>query len=280
VREPLDDSTLAEIARLICGDDGPLIYRRGWELPQFFTRASWPSVPDHDGTPRQEWTLDLLRRRQQRSTDDIARAVLRLADPREYRGQEREFKATLHQLNEILALEGLRVDYVDGRPKLVEQERIVDIGTRPPRVELKVAVEDVVKDPELARAVQLRLDEARTCTTQGAYISALIMLGSLLEGVLLHAAEARPASRSLPKPLRNMGLQDLVDFAHDNGWIQHDAKMASQLVRHYRNLVHPHLEMRTRHTPDSDTVDMCWPIVNAALNDLAASAPGKARNTA
>jgi hypothetical protein len=25
------------------------------------------------------------------------------------------------------------------------------------------------------------------------------------------------------------------------------------------------------HTPDADTVNMCWPIVNAALNDLAAT---------
>ncbi|MFJ3214442.1 hypothetical protein ACIPLC_00750 [Kitasatospora sp. NPDC086801] len=268
---PLDDSTLAEIARLICGDDGPVIYRKGWELPQFFTRAGWAQVPDHDGSPRVEWTLERLRERQQDS-EDIERAVLRVVNPVEFHGQEKEFKATLHRLNDILALEGLRVEYVKGRPQLIEQDPVFDPGVRIPRVELKVSITEVVKDPELARAVQMRLDEARACAEQGFYISALIMMGSLLEGVLLHAAEVRTATTPLPKPLRNMGLQDLVDFAHDNGWIQHDAKMASQLVRHYRNLVHPHLERRTRHTPDGDTVDMCWPVVPAILNDLAASA--------
>jgi hypothetical protein len=33
----------------------------------------------------------------------------------------------------------------------------------------------------------------------------------------------------------------------------------------------PQVEMQ--HSPDADTVDMCWPIVNANLNDLVATRP-------
>ncbi|MFG2634472.1 hypothetical protein ACGFX8_11110 [Streptomyces sp. NPDC048362] len=101
-----------------------------------------------------------------------------------------------------------------------------------PRVELKVAVTEVVSDPDLAATVQLRLDEARTCYEHGAYTSAVIMLGSLLEGVLAHAAQVRAAGVRMPKPLRNMGLNDFVDCAYENKWIEHDAKLASELVRH------------------------------------------------
>ncbi|WP_322770239.1 hypothetical protein [Frankia sp. Cr1] len=270
--EPLDSSTLAEIAHLICGDDGPLVYRRGWEIPEFLRRAGWNNVPDYDGLSRHSWTSELLHERQRQGGKDVERAVLRLADRREYHGQETEFKTTLQQLNALLTLEGLRVGYEVGRPVLVEEEPVFDTGARPPRVELQVAVADVVSDPELAKAVQLRLDEARIGYDQGAYISAVIMLGSLLEGVLLHVAEARPSIRPRPKPLRNMGLEDLVEFAHANEWIEHDAKMASNLVRHYRNSVHPGLEKRTKHSPNRDTLDMCWPVVNAILNDLAATA--------
>jgi hypothetical protein len=39
------------------------------------------------------------------------------------------------------------------------------------------------------------------------------------------------------------------------------------------NLVHPWAEIRAGHAPDRDTVDMCWPVIIAALNDLAATAP-------
>lgn len=32
-------------------------------------------------------------------------------------------------------------------------------------------------------------------------------------------------------------------------------------------------EVREAHSPDRDTLDMCWPVVNAVLNDLADSQP-------
>lgn len=108
-----------------------------------------------------------------------------------------------------------------------------------------------------------------TCYEHGAYTSAIIMLGSLLEGVLPHAAQVRTAGERMPKPLRSLGLNDFVDFAFKDKWIERDAKLASELVRHYRNLVHPPAEKKTGRSPDRDTLDMCWPVVNATLNDLA-----------
>ncbi|MER6446032.1 hypothetical protein [Streptomyces venezuelae] len=102
------------------------------------------------------------------------------------------------------------------------------------------------------------------------------MLGSHLEGVLAHAAQTRVATVRMPKPLGNMGLNDFVDFAYANKWIELDAKLASAFVRHYRNLVHPLAEKRTGHSPNRDTLDMRWPVVNATLNDLAATATATA----
>jgi hypothetical protein len=170
-------------------------------------------------------------------------------------------------------LDGRRIGEDGGQLVLVHCEAGFEDEVRQlPRVELKVSVTEVVSDPELAATVQLRLDEARTCYEHGAYTSAVIMLGSLLEGVLAHAAQVRASGTRMPKPLRNMGLNDFVDFAYENKWIEHDAKLASELVRHYRNLVHPLAEKRTGHTPNRDTLDMCWPVVNATLNDLAATA--------
>ncbi|GAA2451219.1 hypothetical protein ACFPFX_33285 [Streptomyces mauvecolor] len=270
--EPLDESTLAEIARLICGDDGPVRYLRGWELAGFFRRAGWQHVPDHDGSsPRHQWTTKLLLDRRESSPQDIEKVILRLADAREFHGQKKEFEAIQERLNKLLLLEGLEIGLVANKPVLTE---VGSSATRTlPRVELQVSVQDVVDDPALADSVQVRLQEATVCYEHGAYVSAVIMLGSLLEGVLLHAATSRPSARPMPKAAKDMGLQDLVQFAHSNGWIEPDAKMAFDLVRHYRNSVHPHLEKRTGHRPNKDTVDMCWPLVNATLNDLAATAP-------
>ncbi|MFG2971343.1 hypothetical protein ACGFZS_49580 [Streptomyces sp. NPDC048288] len=273
MNEIFDDSTLTEIAHLICGDETPLLYRKGYEIAAFFQRAGWDDVPEYDGTPRHKWTLDLLRERQEDGVDDAKRAVLRLANRLEYYNQQQEYQATLKRLNEILVLDGRRVGEEGGQLALVRCEAgFEDEVRRLPRVELKVSVAEVVSDPELAATVQLRLDEARTCYEHGAYTSAVIMLGSLLEGVLAHAAQVRVAGVRMPKPLGKMGLNDFVEFAYENKWIEHDAKLASELVRHYRNLVHPLAEKRTGHIPNRDTLDMCWPVVNATLNDLAATA--------
>jgi len=133
-------------------------------------------------------------------------------------------------------------------------------------------MDQVVSDPNLAAVIQQRLDEARLCHDCGAYIATIIMLGSLLEGVLLFAAEERLAGPP-PKPFDRMGLQDLIALARRERWIQVDVKMGSELIRSYRNLVHPRAQVRTGAPPDSDTVDICWPVVNATLNDLAATAP-------
>ncbi|MBP0936984.1 MULTISPECIES: hypothetical protein [Streptomyces] len=273
MNEIFDDSTLTEIAHLICGDEPPLLYRKGFEIAAFFQRAGWDDVPEYDGTPRHKWARELLKERQEDGADDAERAILRLANRLEYYNQQQEYRATLKRLNEILMLDGRRIGEEGGQLALVRCEAGFENEVRQlPRVELKVSVADVISDPELAASVQLRLDEARTCDEHGAYTSAVIMLGSLLEGVLAHAAQTRVAGVRMPKPLGNMGLNDFVDFAYANKWIEHDAKLASALVRHYRNLVHPLAEKRTGHSPNRDTLDMCWPVVNATLNDLAATA--------
>lgn len=82
--KPFDDSTLEEIAAMVCGDDAGMKYRRGWELRQFLRRAGMDDVPEHDGSPRQQWVLDLLRERRDDQTGDVEAVILRLADRREY----------------------------------------------------------------------------------------------------------------------------------------------------------------------------------------------------
>jgi len=273
VNEIFDDSTLTEIAHLICGDEAPLLYRKGYEIAAFFQRAGWDDVPEYDGTPRHKWARELLKERQEDGTDDAGRAILRLANRLEYYNQQQEYRATLKRLNEILVLDGRRIGEEGGQPVFVRCEAGFEDEVRQlRRVELKVSVTEVVSDPELAATVQLRLDEARICYEHGAYTSAVIMLGSLLEGVLAHAAQTRVAGVRMPKPMRNMGLKDFLDFAYENKWIEHDAKLASELIRQCRNLVHPLAEKQTGHSPNRDTLDMCWPVVNATLNDLAATA--------
>jgi hypothetical protein len=268
--EGLDDNTLEELARLICGDDGP-VYRRGYELPKLLQRAGWSDVDDLDDSPRRTWlTEQLLARRNVPGAID--KLVLRLADSREYinLNEPRALAETIQGLNGFLVLEGYRVHQTNGRPRIAECDpTLANPGELAP-VELHAAMSDCVHDPQLAAVLQGRLDEAHTCDRNGAHVSAIIMLGSLLEGVLLEAVLTR-----IPNPLKpadKWTLNDLIAIAHNQGWIQADVRRFADHLKHYRNLVHPHAQVRLGHPPDRDTVRMCWPVINAALNDLADTA--------
>ncbi|GAA4598115.1 hypothetical protein GCM10023194_74810 [Planotetraspora phitsanulokensis] len=268
--ERLDDKTLQELARLICGDDGPL-RRQGWELPGFLLGAGWTDVPDYDGGPRREWTTDRLLERR-KAPDDIEKVILRLCDQREYLGEPADTAARVTKmLNDFLIHEGYKVERPTGRPRVIECDpTLATPGSLAP-VTLKVTMSQVVKDAQLAKVLQGRLDEARTCSDNGCHVAAIIMLGSLLEGVLLDAARDR---LSIPESsLGKKNLHDLIELAHHNGFIAVDVLRLCHALRDFRNLVHPHLQVRMSHTPDRDTVEMCWPVVNATLNDLAESLP-------
>jgi hypothetical protein len=265
----LDASTKEEIARLMTGDNDRRLYRTERQLRAFARNAGIDSVTDEVAGGR----VHLARLALEGGNSEVSnteRAILRLADPREYGPKRDAYEETLRQLGEILDPEQLQV--VHGQHN---RPAIVPLLSRKPDarlkdIELLVSLGQVVSDPELAAVAQQRLDEARKCHDAGAYIACIIMLGSLLEGVLLDAAGSRLGK--LPKPAKDISLDELINLAHSNSWIQLDARLGSHLIRQHRNFVHPDLQRRVGAPPDADTLSMCWPIVNATLNDLAATA--------
>jgi hypothetical protein len=267
---PLDDNTLDELARLICGDDGP-VYRQGWQLPIFLQHAGWERVPEHDGAPRREWVLARLRERRD-VPSDIEAVILRLADPREYLSEPGAVTEAARRLNAFLVHEGYQVQLPGGRPRIVECDPALGHPSQLAPVELKTTMSELVQNPAFAAALQNRLDEAQTCHANGAHIAAIIMLGSMLEGVLLDVLHTRTPPSARPQNDK-APLNQLIEIAHHNGWIQADAQRFSHVLRDYRNLVHVPVQFRIGDVPDGDTFNVCWYVVVAALNDLAATAP-------
>ncbi|MEU8524053.1 hypothetical protein AB0C77_00395 [Streptomyces sp. NPDC048629] len=271
VPAPLDTNTLKELARVICGDDH-LFYRRAFEIAQFLENAGWGDVPEFDGESRAEWTLDRLLERRAQQTE-IEKVLLRLADAREYYDEPDQLAKVLTAVNAFLVHEGLRLENPGGRPRLMPCDpALAQPGQHAP-VELKATMSDVIGDPRMATLLQRRLDEARTCFANGAHVAAVIMLGSLLEGALLSAVQERDATLLGRKGPEKISLGELIDICKAAGWIDADVTNFSHSLRDYRNFVHPHREYREAHTPDRDTLNVSWYVVNGALNDLAASRP-------
>jgi len=280
----LDSSTLEAIAEVICGagegsgggytTPGP--YRTKWQIQEFFQRAG--VAPQGESSTRKWYTLESLQAVS--GTDALQRVILRLASPKEYRG-DAEVTATVTQhLNQILQVEGLEIALVGVDPVL----RARTATAAPPKakerpVEAAPDFGRIVTDGALADILKFRWEEAQRCVTGGAHLAAVVMMGSVLEGALLHKVERDPATagraNSSPKdrtgktkPIGDWGLSSLIDVAHEVGWLQGDVKRFSHALRDYRNVVHPYLQRQSGDCPDADTCSICWQVVRAAIADL------------
>lgn len=136
--------------------------------------------------------------------------------------------------------------------------------------------------PSLKEATDRRWQEAQKCVHAGCFISAVIMMGSILEALLLARANLSPAiayqSVRAPKDksgktpaIQDWTLSALIDVAVDQEWIKTDRGKFSHALRESRNVVHPWVEIATHANFDGATCQTSWEVLQASVDDLLAS---------
>lgn len=133
--------------------------------------------------------------------------------------------------------------------------------------------------PDLEAIIQDRWLEAQRCQHSGAYLAAVILMGSILEALLLARCSLSPADAyrapAAPKDksgknvaIHEWSLHVLVEVTADRGWIKSDRASFSHTLRQSRNIVHPYEHARTKANFDEATCKMCWQVLNASVDDL------------
>lgn len=279
---PLDVRTRQRIVRILCDIDGPF-ERRGWQLEEFFRSAGWRDVPSYDGSARVRWATDVLDER----ADDLAataQVLGRLCDPLEYEDGAEAAGVVRAAVNTVVEPEGLVVSLVGGRPVVAELAVDGSATRHAAPSDLERRLSQLVQNRKAVELLLARAAETEICEGNGAYVFAVIGIGSFIEGLLYSVLIERDVelrdhgvarANGRRQPMSRVSLNELIDIAHGKGWVQVDARDFLNTVRDYRNFVHPRQQLERELTPDRDTVMMCWGPVHAVLNDLEAALLGE-----
>ncbi len=138
------------------------------------------------------------------------------------------------------------------------------------------------KIPGLQESIESRWLEVQRCQYVRSYLSAVILMGSILEGLLyarahqnlVEAEKAQSAPKTKTgnvKRFRDWTLNDLIDVAVELGWLKSDRGDFSSSLRKYRNLVHPLEEVQANANVDEHTCKTCWLVLTVSVSDLLAS---------
>jgi hypothetical protein len=145
------------------------------------------------------------------------------------------------------------------------------------------AIPNVHKLPIEAQAIPIiesRLAEARKALGAGAHLSVIFLCGSVLEAVLLGAAQKEPVrfNRATASPKARDGrvkqfhewsLAQFIDVACEIDLLKPDVKKFSHGLRDFRNYIHPYEQMVSGFTPDEHTAKVCFQVLKAALASVA-----------
>ncbi len=144
-------------------------------------------------------------------------------------------------------------------------------------------IPNVQKLPIEVQAIPIidsRLSEARKALAAGAHLSVIFLCGSVLEAVLLGAAQKEPAgfnqASASPKTgdgsvkrFHEWSLAQLIDVSCEVGLLKPDVKKFSHGLRDFRNYIHPCEQMISGFLPDEHTAKLCFQVLKAALASVA-----------
>jgi hypothetical protein len=141
-------------------------------------------------------------------------------------------------------------------------------------------IQNLPIEAQVIPIIESRLAEARRALGAKAHLSVIFLCGSVLEAILLGAAQKEPArfNRASASPKAGDGsvkrfhewsLAQFIDVACEIDLLKPDVKKFSHGLRDFRNYIHPYEQMVSGFTPDEHTAKVCFQVLKAALASVA-----------
>jgi hypothetical protein len=141
-------------------------------------------------------------------------------------------------------------------------------------------------NPQMRDILTRRWHECHLCVTAGAHLAAIVMMGGLLEALfvarankmldksaLINAASA-PKDSKTGKTInyQEWMLDSYIRVARELNWITDSAKDLADVLKEYRNYIHPEKELRHGITLTLNDSSMFWQVAKGLVRQLLVSA--------
>ncbi len=155
-------------------------------------------------------------------------------------------------------------------------------GPPTPTPDTPPAFAALVVDPAMQAILARRWVECSNCLAASAPLAATVMMGGLLEALLLAKVNSQPSlapvftAKTAPKdrksgntpPLSEWTLKNYTDVAHELRWITQSARDIGNVLRDYRNYVHPQKELSHGITLSGADASLFWEITKNIARQL------------
>ena len=133
----------------------------------------------------------------------------------------------------------------------------------------------------MIQALLARMEEAHRCIEIKAHLAAVILCGSVLEGMCLGFGSRHPerSNRAFiaqynksPPAFYDWKLREWIDVLTRLGDLSPNVEKFCHALRDFRNYVHPAEQLAHRFSPNEHTARICFQVVVAAVEDLVRAA--------
>jgi hypothetical protein len=138
-------------------------------------------------------------------------------------------------------------------------------------------------DAAMQAILERRWIECTKCVSVKAHLSAIVMMGGLLEALfvarakqltdksILFAAPSAPKKDGKHAPLQEWMLKSYLQVGLEVGWITQTARDVAGVLGEYRNYVHPEKEHRHGVALGQEDSAMLWGVTKSLVSQLIAS---------
>lgn len=147
-------------------------------------------------------------------------------------------------------------------------------------IEAQNNIKKIILDEKISDLLIYRLEEIYKSVKYKMPLTAIILSGSTLEGILLYIAKKNASdfnkSKSTPKyknstevkKISEWTLNDFINVAYDIGFFKTDVKKLSHDLREFRNYIHPNEELKNDYRPSIEVSKIFIQILILAINEI------------